>query len=107
MTAAVTIPYSYVCGNNTINKEDDNDESGSGDSDDDDDDDDLDDRFKGCYPMLSPPGNVVKYYNFNNILCLCIYGCLQVAHLLLLLLLHRALIKSFLQETGMVYFTDM
>ena len=69
MTAAVTIPYSYVCGNNSINNND-NDESGSGD---DDDDDDLDDRFKGCYSVSFPPGNIIKYYNFNNILC--IYGC--------------------------------
>ena len=83
MTAAVTIPYSYVCGNDFINKKDDNDndESGNGDDDDDDDnesgngdddDDDLDDRFKGCYPLPFPPGNIIKYYNFNinNILCI-------------------------------------
>ena len=77
MTAAVTIPYSYVCGNDSIDNND-NDESGSGDDDYDDydyddDDDDLDDRFKGCYPVSFPPGNIIKYYNFNNILC--IYGC--------------------------------
>ena len=77
MTAAVTIPYSYVCGNNTINKEDDddndddendeddNDDEEDEDDDDDDDDDkeyDLDDRFKGCYSVSFPTGNIIKYY---------------------------------------------
>ena len=82
LTAVLTIPYSYVCGNN-INKGDDDDDDNddddgdddddNDDDDDDDDDDDLDDRFKGCYPVSFPPGNIIKYYNFNNILC--IYGC--------------------------------
>ena len=41
--------------------------------DDDNEEEDLDDQFKGCYPVSFPPGNIIKYDNFNNILC--IYGC--------------------------------